>query len=375
MDHRAFLMLAMSTDEAKALLGFYPADNPSDAEINSAWRQKAFEFHPDRGGDPQRMVELNVAKDVLQGKQRPTYDRRPTSDPPTSWGGGHSTPPPPKPPIEVSFDEAKAKAGVPSDVDWVFVTPSQRNGGYSSDEFFRSDWSFAAYGRTSSHHVFVGTRHQVYQQNFVGGGPKEDIWDMKVQTYPIRGDEGREPAWLYGKVVAALKSVDSPGRFNSKVIDARGWHFSRRLPTGAEVSIKHLLVETGAVGDDDPRVQGRKHVVEMEYRKTFSDRGEPGIYPIEHGSGGFKYVEHEGINVIVNGKVHTLDMEDVKKVMFSRVGGKRLIDLVFGANYYSASKKNVTRMRGGKQLIAWMAENLTSLPEQARATMRAASTQ
>jgi hypothetical protein len=84
----ARLLVAMSLDQAKGALGFRSNENPSPDEVNKAWRSLAFKNHPDRGGDPQKMVELNVAKDVLTGKlkgdrytpspgpsrqQRPTY--------------------------------------------------------------------------------------------------------------------------------------------------------------------------------------------------------------------------------------------------------------------------------------------------------------
>ena len=69
--HYARILRAMSIDEAKETLGFRPNQNPSQSEINKAYRAKALENHPDRGGNPEKMVEVNVAKDILEGKVNP----------------------------------------------------------------------------------------------------------------------------------------------------------------------------------------------------------------------------------------------------------------------------------------------------------------
>jgi hypothetical protein len=70
---------AMSLDQAKQVLGFPPSAYPSPEEIQKAYRAKAMENHPDRGGKHEVMVDLNAAKDILQGKRR--EDRHP----PVSW--------------------------------------------------------------------------------------------------------------------------------------------------------------------------------------------------------------------------------------------------------------------------------------------------
>lgn len=70
----ARLFISMSESEAKDLLGFPPSSNPSDSEVNKALRVLVPKFHPDRGGDPRMMVELNVAADILKGKRQPDND-------------------------------------------------------------------------------------------------------------------------------------------------------------------------------------------------------------------------------------------------------------------------------------------------------------
>lgn len=65
------LFTALTVEDAREILGFPPGYTPSQAELTKAWKAKSFENHPDRGGDPSKMVEINVAKDILEGKRRP----------------------------------------------------------------------------------------------------------------------------------------------------------------------------------------------------------------------------------------------------------------------------------------------------------------
>lgn len=70
---RRRLLIAMSMQEAKEVLGFPPGYDPSPREISKAWKALALQNHPDRGGDHRKMVELNVAKEVLEGKRHDRY--------------------------------------------------------------------------------------------------------------------------------------------------------------------------------------------------------------------------------------------------------------------------------------------------------------
>lgn len=67
------LLIAMSLEEAKGVLGFPPGYHPTKAEINKAYKLRALESHPDRGGTTEKMVEVNVAKEVLDGKTRSDF--------------------------------------------------------------------------------------------------------------------------------------------------------------------------------------------------------------------------------------------------------------------------------------------------------------
>lgn len=367
MNHYAFLLLSMSLQDAKAVLGFPQNANPSEAEITKAYRQKAIENHPDRGGSNEKMVEINVAKDILEGKQRPTYDfstptpEEPTPPPATRWERPKKE--------ETTFDEAKSKAGIPSGVEWQFVTTTQRGTGYSSDEFHRSDNAWVAYGKTDNQHVFVGIRHYVKEEYFIGGQGTQDHWFMKSLDFPIRGEEGLEPAWLYGNVIKALKAAGSEAKFNAKVVDAKGWTFSDKFPRGGEVSIKHWLANSGAVAEDDARIQNRKHVIEVRFSREWNEK--PNLYKITYGKPPHEYTssDFEGIEVIVNGKAHWLDEKDTSKFL------RGFKHAVFGDRLYGGTKKNLTRAKNGKKFLTEMAAHLQSLPADVKKTLEAAAAQ
>lgn len=130
----ARMFQAMSLQEAKTVLGFPPTANPTPEEINKAYKTKAFENHPDRGGDPAKMVEVNVAKDLLEGKGRATW--RPEPSPPR---------PQRKPPEVVdtiggaSFQEAISKSGVPSNTEWKCISKPMYAGHREKGSWWNSD--------------------------------------------------------------------------------------------------------------------------------------------------------------------------------------------------------------------------------------------
>jgi len=344
MDRYAFLLAAMSMSEAKEKLGFPPDSDPSPREIKEAYRQKALKLHPDVGGTDREMEEVNVAKDILEGKARPSYDRRDT--PVRKWE-------PPKK-TEVTFDQAESRAGIPGGVEWFFVTPRQYGPRWSSDESSQGDSNFVAYGRTDREHVFVAARHYTRHDYFIGGTHDENIWTVKSIEIPIKKDEGVQPRWLYGNVVKALKALGFKGRFNSKVLDAKGWRLGEREPSGSPTSIKHWLVNSGQVSGTDPSVAGRKQTVQLEIGGSY-DKPE--------------------LDLILNGRAYTLSDRDYDKFNRARFGGQELLRLIFGRYHYRGSKKMLTRIRNGKKIIGWLVEYMKDLPEDAVEILKAAEAQ
>lgn len=75
------LRVALSVEDAKEILGFPPYYAPSPTEITKAWRALSVQHHPDRGGDHKKMVEINVAKEVLEGKDSHPHYVRVDNDP------------------------------------------------------------------------------------------------------------------------------------------------------------------------------------------------------------------------------------------------------------------------------------------------------
>jgi len=63
----------MSLEEAKVTLGFPPGYVPNSEEIAKAYRRMAIQNHPDRGGSHEKMVEINVAKEVLEGRRHDRF--------------------------------------------------------------------------------------------------------------------------------------------------------------------------------------------------------------------------------------------------------------------------------------------------------------
>lgn len=97
----ARLFQSMSLDQAKQVLGFPPGAMPSPPEVAKAFKTKSLENHPDRGGKHEVQVDLNVAKDILDGKRR--EDRHP----PISWEVQKAAPPKRDPAAERREQEAK----------------------------------------------------------------------------------------------------------------------------------------------------------------------------------------------------------------------------------------------------------------------------
>lgn len=363
----AQLKVSMSMEDAARILGVEPG--ASDDEINRAYKKKVFENHPDRGGDPAKMVEVNVAKEVLEGKRRPSYDRTPSAPSETYPDYTPSQERWKEPdPITVDFNQAKSKAGVPSNVEWLFVTDRQRSqGSYSGDESSRWSTGYVAYGRTAEKHYFVGMHHHGYSGYYVGHGGNTDVWDMKVLDFPLKEGDTTQPAWLYGNVVKALKAVGWEGRFNSKVYDCRGWEFTEKFKVnGGAKSIKHILVDLGLVAGDDPSVANRKHVIEFLYERSYKeDAGFTKPLPNSY--------DFERYSIVLNGRELRLDKNDMAAVAKARFGGKPLLRAIFGDYYYDKSKKNLTRMKAGKAILEWMSEKLTSLPADAREALKASA--
>jgi curved DNA-binding protein CbpA len=364
----ARILRAMSMEDAKTTLGFPPDATPNSQEVNKAWREKAFKNHPDRGGDPEKMVEINVAKDILDGKERPTA-------PSYDYGEGSTRGPSPEPPSEpykppedievISFEEARSKAGIPGGVEWFFVTEPHYSG-YSSDEMRNQASGWVAVGQTDKNWVFVAAEHYG-RDYYIGGRGKIDSWYMKSMTLPKEAQVTAR--MLYGGVMKAWKLFEHvEKRFNSKIIPAEGWTFKEKLPTGRSLSIKNFLLNMGMMSEGDLKTP-RKYTVQVHYEGVPFDKREnpPSDFYKPQWADPYK------LNLIINGKEHTLSVKDVERLEKLRVKGKNFVDWVFGEYSYGGETKSLSRKREGKEVMGWMAEKLPNLPGWVSEALTAAS--
>ena len=367
----ARLVKAMSMSEALQVLGFPPGANPSEDEVKKQQRRKTLEFHPDRGGDPEKMVEVNVAADVLLGKQRAT--------PSFGGGGGYSTPDygyqaPRQKPAEkvVSFEEAKASAGIPGDIEWMFVTTSHSSG-YSSDEMANQATGWVAVGQTADAYIFVACEHYYSEDYFPGSlRGKIDVWSVRPVKWGKSKASGQKmTSVLVGGIQMAFKQFNEmTKKFNFKIIPvSEGWRLSDRLPPGRPTTVKNYVLDAGLMGEEELAAP-RTYTIEVHYErpKFGEERVPPGF--VKPG----EYTDPFKLTFIVNGtKEYPLSESAAEKLYKLRIGGKRFLEWMFGDYYYGGETKNLTRKRDAKKIMAWMAENLP-IPTDLKTALEAAST-
>jgi len=354
---------AMSMEDALDVLGFPPGSHPSSSEVNQAHRKLVFENHPDRGGDPSKMVEINVAKDILSGSQRPSPPSG-SSSPSTSY----EPPPPPAPPLKISFDEAMPP--VPGNVKWLFVTPTAYSG-YSGDESERQTASKVIVGDAGDRWVALACEHRTERDYYVGS-PKREIDTWRIDL--VSSTKGNAPpqSELYKLVLKAWKTFENTtAKWGSKIIPVEdGYKPSSRSPSGRKTTIKNYAVNMGLVEEEELTIP-RKITVEVEYREW---KGYEGKMPSDFVQA-FKYRgEGQKITLIINGKEYRLSPDEMKRLARIKIKGKDFVERVFG-RYASHSErpKNLTRNKDGKLIMGWMAEKLTGMPDWVRKSLEAAA--
>ncbi len=336
-----FVRIAMSLEEAKETLGFPPNANPSSTEIAKAYKQKALENHPDRGGDLKKMVEVNKAKEILDGKSSPSYDHN-NYEPYTQPSG----PSRPKPePVIVTFDEAKAAASVPS-AEWKFKTTTAFSGYGGKDSS-----GYVLCGKLGESWVFVAVERYQSQNAFTG--EKVDEWWMEARPYSgdLRDVAPRAIRELWGKFPTLTKG------YNAKVeILPEGQVFSSKmmLQQGRSMAFKDAMDLLGELKEDDPW-KGRKLAVTMVLN-----------------SKGFGDDQKKSIQMVVNGREFELRPESVEFIEKKT----RVLPSVFGTYFYwSGDKKVLTKAKAGKKVLEYLAEKLTHEPQQLRDALSAAAAQ
>ena len=359
----AFRMLAApqppeTRDEAAKLIGVDPY--ASRAEIEKAYHQEVLKSHPDRGGDPDRMVELNVARDILEGKRNEKWKSVSPSDesePSTTYTG-------PKRPVErkveVSLHTAMTNEGVPSGVQWVLAS----NTGYGDrDMGAYSIKGVVYYGKTDTKHIFLGVLHDGGTNPFTM--VTTDIFSCYVKNYPISGSIAEIAPRAFREVFSMFSGLRKG--YNAKVtILPDGFDLTERNyynPPGKEMSFKDAIVNLGLVGDEHRWKTNQKLKVILKYENE----------------GLSSDLSGKKIELDINGKSFDLDSNSIKLLAVSPKSGWTVLDKIFGADkgqyYYGGSKKDLTRSRNGKEILTWMAEKLTTEPQELRDLLTQAASQ
>lgn len=329
-----------TVDEASKLLGV-PFGAP-DGVIDRAYKDLAFKNHPDRGGDPDRMVELNVARDLLKG------DRKPSRSP-----SGPSYTPEPTPEAKetkVTLEEALSDAGVPSGVKWIFATNTGR-GDHGMGAFEIN--GIVYYGTTDTEHVFVAIRHELGSNMF--SNIRIDAYRCKTKTSPL----SQPLETVAPKLIRALfDSIEGLHKgYNAKVrvlpdnYNLRN-SVSPMYPKGKEMSFKDAMVNLGLVGDDNAWKTNQKLSVVFSYQESYRD-------------------ETKTVTIDINGK--DFELSQASSEMIFRWPG--ILKAIYGAKVYSDTKKTLTRNARGKEILTALADKLTGEPQELRDLLTKAAEQ
>ena len=266
----ARLLTAMSLERAKQTLGFSPYTNPTPEEIKTAWKAKAFTNHPDRGGSHEKMVAVNVAKDVLLGNQRPTAyddDNTPKPQPPPPPSAAKPQPPPPPPPAakpkvkpypkpSYGWDDFKtalaaAQSVLPAGIVWK-LTSAAGNGKGNKPSYI---WgAFGITEGTNPKAVFVGFLKEGYLKDT--DDAFNFIWDIKAKVIPLHNDGLVSVGAKIMRFVTDFRSQNGPQMWPKTYNSTKGYSLREML-------LKHsgglpwpaALMKEGLIAEDDSAVQ------------------------------------------------------------------------------------------------------------------------
>jgi hypothetical protein len=317
------LKLAMSRSEAHAILGVRPGATKD--EIQEAWKRKALEHHPDRGGDQELMKAVNVARDVLLSGP----DVRPFNPPEYKRHEQPREAPRREEAPGIDWDTAAKKAGVPSGVKWLFRTAV----GYGGGEY--DQYSMVVFcGEVDGSYVFVGVHCYTKQANLARGA--SETYTMWVYPGPISGF-----ASLEVNGASAIRSIWSSAGgvrgYNGKIVLLpEGTEFGPMMTfaPGRELAYKDAMnILSGAPKKTAP---GAKVDIVLELGDL------PGHFSMHQ------------ITLVVDGRPFGLNAESNEVIQKK----SNLIKLVFGTYAYSGSNKHLTKIKGGKRVLEYLAVKL-----------------
>jgi hypothetical protein len=305
------IRLAMGLDEARNLLEV--SHGASNEEIQKAWKQKALEHHPDRGGDPEIMKQVNVARDILVGDAVPDKTHTPPTAPSVHKKDKMYT----DEQTGDSFDQAISKADIPAGVKWKFATGKQ----YGTYGFDTNVSGFVVYGTTESEHVFVG----IYNKRVANAFTHQNLDDHKVwvKTAP-------KPEPLSSVAPRIIRDL-----WNN-FIDVKPYNAKVNLLSDDTTLSSHM----GSVGKsisfkDAMDIMGEKTPESWKGRKLSL------VFSLARG----KSFANPNIVLIINGKEYPLSEKSNEWAWKTKPALPRYI---VGEYAYDDSKKDMTRMDKGK---------------------------
>jgi len=317
---------AMSMNQAKEILGFPPTANPSKSEIEREYRKKALENHPDRGGDIEKMKMINVARDVLEGRQRPTPEQGPSSSQPYSQP--QPQPPRPRQPPqkkEVTWEQAyqAVKGDIPAGTEWLFKTKD-----VYLDLGKRRAYGTVIFGRSANEYVFVGIESYSVDPT-INEPVQTDITTMKVLREPLSLPPARFANALNvlfsympnlnKKFNGKVKVYPKPFKdFTLKNVDVFGLR---------DMRLQDALVQLG-IADISKVKKGKVNLVLEIERQGYTDFYDAVLF--------------------VNAKPYVLSTITRKDL------GVKFWSKVFGEYYSQGGQKNLTRLRNRKPILEYL---------------------
>lgn len=363
---------AMSMPAAKKKLGFHPKSEPTEREILKAYQALAKKYHPDWGGDPAKMQEVNVAKDTLIGRLKADPPSMEDYKPDPGMKYKEVKPPvepsPPEPNI-VTWEEAAKK--VPT-ANWKFRTDDVYHG-------MPASMYYVLYGTLGDTHIFVRISHEKkygvpkewnrawkkYLEEWEAfkevapdkaeelGDPSEeparlkleDIWKMEVFKVPLkRGDPSKVIYQMLKKLKSKLEGALVPEnmKITQKDVVNRPWQYNFR-------PLKELFVLIKL----SPAEQARKLVVLIEMARNL--KKDPVLY------------------VSVNRNEYKLHPESSKA--FEKAGWIKVLWPREQEPGWRRKALQLNKHPKGKKILHWMAQYLTREPERLRWMWKAAGDQ
>lgn len=369
-DRYAKLILSMSLSEARKVLDISPGAGID--EIQKSFKTKALKAHPDRGGSHEKMVELNVARDLLLGEgtsapKGPARGPGPSSPSGTRWDEEEyqrrkrET-------IKKGKDFANAVSQAPSGVTWKFRSNymlgkssdfTQEQSKFEGKGLNSHNIIWVCYGQTSSQHVFLLVEHAVpnTQAEF-----QWDEWCFEVsETYPLTQD-------IEKLAPKAIKSVLGKGKLTNGVSKATTKYTElSRLSLGelerreGGVNLKDILIGTGLTSGAKA---DRKTVVELKgTRSRFKDernRKGPPSEKVTYNIDTWKLCDFV---LYINGKGYPLSDETVANLGKHGTRGSLFWMMLYGAVEYDFERKRVlTKVQGAQSILEMVEASLRNEP-------------